>query len=242
MPSNLDVTKQVAKLDPNAPVALIEGEPMIHMLEMGCGVGNALFPILRANPNITAEACDVSPSALLSLRTHDEYDSRRIKNVFICDARQESSLADVGDSTFDAVTMVFFLSALTDGEIRNVLAECCRVLKPLGCIFVRDYSLDDTKNLENSPHAPGEMLDDNLYLRGDGTSARFFSNAKLAKQFFDAGFKGAFEVKAFEQINRKKNLNVRRVFLDGRFTPVDPKNKEQMQKPPDGKCAQTKCR
>jgi hypothetical protein len=61
--SGFDPAFHVSKIDPSAPHCVDNEERLIHMLEMGCGVGNALFPLLRATPNITAEACDVSPSA-----------------------------------------------------------------------------------------------------------------------------------------------------------------------------------
>ena len=37
---------------------------MVNMLEIGSGVGNAIFPLLEENPNMFIYACDFSPRAI----------------------------------------------------------------------------------------------------------------------------------------------------------------------------------
>lgn len=41
-----------------------EGERAAVLLEIGCGVGNAVFPLLEANPALFVHACDLSPRAV----------------------------------------------------------------------------------------------------------------------------------------------------------------------------------
>ena len=92
--------------DPDAPHAKT-------ILELGCGVGNSAYPLLRANPDMFVHACDCSPTAIDALRANPEHDSRRL-NAFVADlADGEGPLVGkIDDASVDAVTGVFFFSAL----------------------------------------------------------------------------------------------------------------------------------
>ncbi len=48
-------------------------QPNVHVLEIGCGYGSSLLPVLKANPTCHVTACDVSPTAvqLLLNAAHD---------------------------------------------------------------------------------------------------------------------------------------------------------------------------
>lgn len=56
------------------PVEYLEGRTA--MLEVGCAVGNAVFPLLRANPDLFIFACDLSPVAVNFVRQNAEYNPR----------------------------------------------------------------------------------------------------------------------------------------------------------------------
>ena len=87
--------------DPDAPHAKT-------ILELGCGVGNSAYPLLRANPDMFVHACDCSPTAIDALRANPEHDSRRL-NAFVADlADGEGPLVGkIDDASVDAVTGVF---------------------------------------------------------------------------------------------------------------------------------------
>jgi methyltransferase-like protein 6 len=40
------------------------------MLELGCGVGNLVFPLLEANPSLIIYACDFSKRAIEFLKVN----------------------------------------------------------------------------------------------------------------------------------------------------------------------------
>ena len=40
----------------------------LHLLEVGCGVGNAVLPLLELNPHLHVQAIDCAPSAIDILR------------------------------------------------------------------------------------------------------------------------------------------------------------------------------
>ena len=61
-----------------------------EVLEIGVGVGNALFPLLRANPNgLRFHAADVSETAIEQLKLHEEYDETKIVNAFVVNAGEK---------------------------------------------------------------------------------------------------------------------------------------------------------
>ena len=226
-----------------------------EVLEIGVGVGNALFPLLRANPNgLRFHAADVSETAIEQLKLHEEYDETKIVNAFVVNAgekgcfgggdyREEEeeggrggSQVSIKDESFDVVLMCFFLSALTDEEIRNCLTEVRRVLRKGGVALVRDYADDDAKN-DLSEFYPGKKVvmeeEREAYRRKDGTLARFFSEKQMMEMFTRVGFKKREEKEGskeraggegstvkrvvFTQTNRKKNIEIARAFLEGRF-------------------------
>ena len=230
--------------------------PKLDVLEIGAGVGNALFPLLRANPNLRFSAADVSETAIKQLKMHADYDEKKIVRAFVVNAGERGCLGNgregvervggkgqvsIKDESFDVVLMCFFLSALTDEEIRNCLMEVRRVLKQGGVALVRDYADDDVKN-DLSDYHPGRELvmeeELNVYQRNDGTLARFFSEKQMMQMFAKVGFQNALngtkegggeeqeeekkkgsavERVLFTQTNRKKNIEIKRAFLEGRF-------------------------
>lgn len=86
-----------------------------NIFEIGCGVGNTIFPILKYNndENLRVFGCDFSSRAVNILKENDEFDSKRC-HVFVLDATnqswQDSLPFDVG--SIDIIVMVFVLSAI----------------------------------------------------------------------------------------------------------------------------------
>lgn len=214
--------------DPDAPHAKT-------ILELGCGVGNSAYPLLRANPDMFVHACDCSPTAVDALRANPEHDPRRL-NAFVADlADGEGPLVGkIGDASVDAVTGVFFFSALDPPAFARVARECARVLRPGGAVLFRDYAVDDVKNTrgegdgevtgsnpraggESPSFAPGERVREDVFVRGDGTLAVFADEAAVERAFADAGLIGECWRVTHEVVNRKLDVRVKRSFVQGRF-------------------------
>ena len=54
------------------------------LLEVGCGVGNLVFPLLEENLPLYIYCCDFSPRGVQFVKEHSLYDENRIKS-FQCD-------------------------------------------------------------------------------------------------------------------------------------------------------------
>ena len=48
------------------------------LLEIGCGVGNAFYPLLEANRHLRVYGCDFATSAISLCRTNPLYDEKRV--------------------------------------------------------------------------------------------------------------------------------------------------------------------
>ena len=84
------------------------------MLQVGCGVGNALCPALSANPAAIGLGCDFSPTAVDCLRAHPQYDPRRTR-VWVDDVTTGQGLCGPGKAPaagVDFATLIFVLSAV----------------------------------------------------------------------------------------------------------------------------------
>ncbi|GAB4823086.1 hypothetical protein N2152v2_010132 [Parachlorella kessleri] len=62
------------------------------VLEVGCGVGNTIFPLLELNPTAFIYACDFAPSAVALVRSHPQYASGRV-HAFVADITAAPKLA-----------------------------------------------------------------------------------------------------------------------------------------------------
>lgn len=86
-----------------------------NIFEIGCGVGNTIFPILKYNidENLRVFGCDFSSSAIDILRAHDEFDAKRCQ-VFVLDATNEqwSDCVPFAENSMDIIVLIFVLSAI----------------------------------------------------------------------------------------------------------------------------------
>ncbi|UYV61563.1 METTL6, partial [Cordylochernes scorpioides] len=161
------------------------------LLEVGCGVGNFIFPLIEEGYKPFVYACDFSPRAIelvkhpLSIapyfaHKHDNhsvvqsnplYDIQKCQ-AFVCDISQEDSLSQhIQPGTIALATLVFVLSALHPDKMAVALRNIHRVLRPGGRVCFRDYGLYDQAMLR---FKPGHKLSENFYVRQDGTRAYYF--------------------------------------------------------------------
>lgn len=98
------------------------------ILEIGCGVGNFIYPLIKHNKRVFAYACDFAPNAIDLLKQNADYDTSRI-NAFVCDVTQPNSLADSLPSgvQVDLVTLIFVLSAIHPDKMKQAVENIAKV-------------------------------------------------------------------------------------------------------------------
>lgn len=189
------------------------------LLEIGCGVGNFVFPLLedelkREVPQFYYYACDFSPRAVDFVKSHQLYDEKYIK-AFQCDVTTNQLMNYLEENSLDVVTMIFVLSAINPHKFKTVITNVWRTLKVGGVVLFRDYGLHDMAQLR---FKPGHKISENFYMRQDGTRSYYFSEKELADLFVECGF----SVISCTYIHRrtknlKEGIDVPRIFLQGKF-------------------------
>ncbi|KAF7555528.1 hypothetical protein G7046_g6543 [Stylonectria norvegica] len=160
-----------------AEVALEDAGPKV-ILEIGAGAGNTAFPILASNknPHLKIHACDYSKTAVEVMRTHDEYNTEFIQ-ADVWDISSDSLPPDLEEGSVDVAILIFIFSALSPDQWAQAVRNVHRVLKPGGEVCFRDYGRGDLAQVR---FRKGRYLEENFYIRGDGTRVYFFDQDQLA--------------------------------------------------------------
>eukprot|EP00752_Nemacystus_decipiens_P003279 g3035.t1 len=150
------------------------------LLELGCGVGNAVFPLLEENVGLYVIAVDLSPRGIGLLKQHPMYTCGRCE-ALVLDATSDPLPACVLEGGgVDLVLLQFSLSAMAPKDMAAAARLVDKALKPGGKLLVRDYGRHDEAQLR---FAKGRRLGDNVYVRQDGTTSYFFSLEDLRRLF-----------------------------------------------------------
>ncbi|CAA7036869.1 unnamed protein product [Microthlaspi erraticum] len=185
------------------------------ILEVGCGAGNTIFPLIATYPHIFVYACDFSPRAVDLVKAHDEYTETRVC-AFPCDLTGDGLDKHISPSSVDIVTMIFVLSAVSPEKMPFVLQNIKKVLKPNGCILFRDYAVGDLAQERFS--GKDQKISENFYVRGDGTRAFYFSNEFLESLFSQHGFEvEELDVCCKQVENRSRELVMNRRWVQATF-------------------------
>ena len=194
----------------------------VHILEVGCGVGNAVYPLLEYRDDVSFSAFDFSISAIRSLRRDARYDGGRI-NSFVYDATtpftkngQSTLTQHVGSESVHIVLMLFSLSAIDNAHHLHVLLNLLSVLKPGGLILFRDYAMYDLSQLQLKD---GRCIKENLYARGDGTLVNYFTESGVEAMCSKVnGLKVEInQTKNLLIVNRKKKKKMMRSWIQALF-------------------------
>lgn len=141
-------------------------EERVVFLELGCGVGNMVFPLIEEGfSNFFFYTCDFSPRAVEFVKSNKLYDENKIK-AFCADVTSEEVLQHVEENSVDIASLIFVLSAIQPASWPNVARVAWRALKPGGVLLFRDYGRYDMAQLR---FKPGHKISDNFYMRQDGT-------------------------------------------------------------------------
>ena len=174
-----------------------------------------LFDAFVSDPSLKDEEADTSflhdvtaaYEKLMSKENDQKYDKSTVKF--------EKGIAGI-------VVMVFVLSAVTPPRVDRFLEQVYQTTSPGGLVCFRDYDLYDMPMLRFDNDAnvacSTDISEDKVFVRGEGTIARFFST-ETTKQLFElAGFE-TIECRYCTVFNnnRKTGQQLKRVFVHGVF-------------------------
>ncbi|EDV54964.1 methyltransferase-like protein 6 [Drosophila erecta] len=193
------------------------------LFEVGCGVGNLVFPLLEEqtseegcfrNSRFFFYACDFSPRAVEFVRSNPLYNPSQI-SAFQCDITTQQVHEHIPANSVDICTMIFVLSAIHPQKFADVVQNLGKLLKPGGLLLFRDYGLYDMAQLR---FKPGNKIAENLYVRQDGTRSYFFTEEEVSKLFEENGFEVITNAYVHRRtLNLKEGVDVPRIFLQGKF-------------------------
>ncbi|XP_069558658.1 tRNA N(3)-methylcytidine methyltransferase METTL8, mitochondrial [Brachyistius frenatus] len=203
--------------DVNAESSTFPGQhASFRILEVGCGVGNSVFPIVN---NITESdaflyCCDFSPRAIQLVKDHADYDGS-VCHAFVHDICEETASFPFPPQSLDVILAVFVLSSIHPDRMQGVVNRLCAHLKPGGTFLFRDYGRYDFSQLR---FKKGRCLSENFYIRGDGTCVYFFTKEDIHDLFSKAGLE---EIQNLEdrrlQVNRGKRVAMHRVWMQSKY-------------------------
>jgi len=184
------------------------GNPQIILSEIGCGVGNTMFPLLKDNPALFAFGIDCSTSAIQQIKKNSAYEDHRCK-LWVCDLTEKEPPPEIRDVDF--ATLIFVLSALHPSKMLIMVKAVFSMLRPGGMLYFRDYGVFDMSQVR---FAPGSKIGPNFYVRQDGTTSYFFSREEVSALFESVGFvvKSAVYHRK-EVVNRKTKRTMKRTWL-----------------------------
>jgi methyltransferase-like protein 6 len=204
------------------------------ILEVGCGVGNTVFPLLEINPTAHVYACDFAPTAINIVHQHPLYKSSNRVTAFVADLINDDMLINVPRGTVDACTMIFVLSAISPEAMPAAVANVKRTLRRSrncssgsgsnnsrggGRILFRDYAAGDLAQERLQREYKQQRLGEGFYMRGDGTRAYYFTETFVLELFEQQGFRcDSLVVKDMVKVNRSTGVTMGRKFLHGVFT------------------------
>ncbi|NWW99221.1 METL2 protein, partial [Caloenas nicobarica] len=201
-----------------------------RILEVGCGAGNSVFPILKVlcnTPGTFLYCCDFASGAVELVKSHSSYNSAWC-SAFVHDVCDDALPYPFPDEILDVILLVFVLSTIHPDRMQAVVNRLAKLLKPGGMLLFRDYGRYDTAQLR---FKKGHCLSENFYVRGDGTRVYFFTKDEVWSMFNLAGLTEVQNlVDRRLQVNRKKKVKMQRVWIQSKFQKpllLSPNNPEE---------------
>ncbi|EPZ35076.1 Methyltransferase-like domain-containing protein [Rozella allomycis CSF55] len=157
-------------------------------------------------------AFDFSHQAVSVLKNNAKYDPSKC-HAFVHDLSLDAAIDEIEPESLDVITLIFVLSALSPNRQAIAIAKLARLLKPGGVILFRDYGKYDLTQLR---FKKDRLLDEDFYVRGDGTCVYYFTQEKVSELFGDFE-KLDLKIDTRLLVNRKRKLQMHRVWLQGKF-------------------------
>lgn len=164
------------------------------------------------------------------MRSHEGYNTNHIQ-ADVWDIASDELPPGLEEGNVDVALLVFIFSAISPLQWKKAVENVYRVLKPGGEVCFRDYGRGDLAQVR---FKKGRYLEENFYIRGDGTRVYFFEKDELAsiwtgekRQAENEGTGGPANDPLFTieelgidrrmLVNRARRLKMYRCWLQGKF-------------------------
>jgi SAM-dependent methyltransferase len=188
--------------------------PSISLLDMGCGVGNSFYPLIKVKNNLIVYAFDFSNRAINNAKTHKLYEKNKdrifLKNLDLVKDEIDYPSCDYG-------ILMFVLSAIKPENHEKVVEKISKVINKGGILYFRDYARYDMAQLRFAQRKKNKV-GDNLYMRKDKTLSYFFDKTEIENLFIKYGFSIVSSNLICRLIeNRKEHKKMHRLWLQIKF-------------------------
>lgn len=216
---------------------LIANGACLYLLEIGCGCGDFVLPLIEDDTsekvehtcdklvadNLFIYCCDISDKAIEILMNNPIYKANSPSRIvaFTADLTQDPGMDlmnGLSGQSVDIVSLIFVLSALEPNKMSTALANVNRALKLGGLVLFRDYAIYDRAMIR---FKKSSKICDQFYARQDGTRAYFFSKEQLLQLFESNGFRSlSIDYIRRETLNNSTKDKFSRIFLQAKFEKV----------------------
>ena len=221
--------------DAETETVQVDGGKDAVLLEVGCGVGNMLYPLIESNPHLRVHCCDFANRAVELVKEHPRFDAERI-NAFVFDlTKPDPPMSHYLTAKPDwpapsTISVIFVLSAIPPHLQASVLRSLADLLPKdgSGVMLFRDYAYGDLSQVryhtkKDAAWAEPSLLDGDRawYRRGDNTFNYFFKPDELERLAEEAGLTGDVELICRVSTNRKSEDRMQRRFVQARWRRAD---------------------
>ncbi|OAF65000.1 hypothetical protein A3Q56_07282 [Intoshia linei] len=194
-----------------------------RIFEFGCGVGNTILPLvseyIKSNlaSKIEFYASDYSSVAIEHLKKNNKYNQTHLK-TFVYDMTSTEEILSVEFNSMDIIIIIFVLSSIEPKKHKIAITNAVKYLKKGGVLLFRDYGRYDLAQLR---FKPGTCIEDNFYVRGDGTTVYFFTKEDVENIFKECGLvKKSLIYDKRLNVNRQRKLKMYRVWIIGTYQKI----------------------
>lgn len=170
----------------SSALAAATPENKVTLLDLGCGVGNAFWPMVEHHAaNVKIQCCDFSKKAVSFINEHKLYNSEFIDNQ-VCDIVNNEIPFEKETAHFS--WLIFVLSAIAPTNFDSVAAKIHAHLAPDSYFYFRDYGRYDLAQMRFAEKGSSK-IEENFYVRLDKTRAYYFTIEQVQALFESVGFK-----------------------------------------------------
>lgn len=189
------------------------------LVELGCGVGNTLLPLLEnTDKKWDVYGIDLSQVAIGLLQQDHRFLEASKQNRAFCAVADLCAGVPPDFVGRASVTSLFFcLSAIHPSHHAKAIANAASTLRSGGVLVLRDYGRLDQAQMKLGSQR-NKMITDNFYRKHDGTKCYYFSLSDVEDLVVAAGL-DVLELDYIKRVykNRAEQSKRRRVWVHGRF-------------------------